>query len=108
MYGNTPLAAAIKHNHPSIVTTLLLYGADPNVPASDGTRMPLMMACEIGNKEIVQSLLQRNANIDQHERIGNTPLIIATRQGHSEIVQLNHLIAHWMDIVTLQVVTFLT
>ena len=86
--GDTPLVAAIKHNHPSIVTTLLLYGADPNVPTSYGT-MPLMMACEIGNKEIVQSLLQHNANVDyQDERTGDTPLTVATEQKHNEIVQL--------------------
>ena len=88
MDGGTPLAAAIKHNHPSIVTTLLLYGADPNVPTSDGT-MPLMMACEIGNKEIVQSLLQHNANVDyQDERTGNTPLIVAIQFRYVEIMQL--------------------
>ena len=85
--GGTPLVAAIKHNHPSIVTTLLLYGADPNVPVWYG--MPLVIACEIGNKEIVQSLLQHNANVDyQDRRTGDTPLTVATKQEHNEIVQL--------------------
>ena len=84
----TALAAAIMHSHPSIVTTLLLYGADPNVPTSDDT-MPLMMACEIGNKEIVQSLLQHNANVDyQDHSIGNTALIVAIQFRYVPIMQL--------------------
>ena len=88
VYGDTLLVAAIKHNHPSIVTTLLLYGADPNVPTSNGT-MALMMACERGNKEIVQSLLQHNANVDyQDESTGNTPLMVAIQFKYVEIVQL--------------------
>ena len=85
--GDTPLFAAIKHNHPSIVTTLLLYGADPNVPNRYGI-MPLVMACRKGNKKIVQSLLQHNANVDHHEWTGDTPLIVASKYGFKEIIQL--------------------
>ena len=49
----------------------------------------LMMACERGNKKIVQSLLQHNANVDyQDKSTGDTPLMLTSRKGYKEIVQL--------------------
>ena len=100
--GVTALGTAVQHNYSSIVTALLLYGTNPNVShqlsihactpsllLSRLASMPLMIASFLGNKEMAQSLLQHNANVDyQDKRTGYTPLMAASRQEHREIVQL--------------------
>ena len=48
------------------------------------------MACRQGYLEIVKLLLEHNANLDIENRFvgANTPLKLAEREGHEEIVAL--------------------
>ena len=48
------------------------------------------MACRQGYKEIVKLLLEHNANpyLENKFMVANTPLKLALREGHEEIVSL--------------------
>lgn len=52
----------------------------------------LTLACAGGHEELVELLLQRNANIEHRDKKGFTPLILAATAGHEKVVTtlLNH------------------
>ena len=54
----------------------------------DDGKTPLMAACEKGNVEIVQFLIDCTTNIHEKDVAGWTPLHSAASEGHLEIVQL--------------------
>ncbi|CAG2239053.1 ANKRD28 [Mytilus edulis] len=49
---------------------------------------PLHIACFMGRKDVVNCLLDHNANINQKKEDGTTPLFYACEVGHEDIVQL--------------------
>ena len=69
--GQTPLYAACKEGHETVVTLLLNNGADPNVKnklrvtASKDYLYPLQAAVRRGNAAICNMLLQKGATLDQ-------------------------------------------
>jgi ankyrin repeat protein len=49
---------------------------------------PLNIACLEGHKEIVQLLLENDADVNSINKDGETPLHLASVVGHTEIVKL--------------------
>lgn len=60
VYGSTPLHEAVFHGHKDTVAFLLANGANINLPRPDGT-MPLHIAREVGNREMIDLLLKKGA-----------------------------------------------
>ncbi|KAK2042570.1 ankyrin [Colletotrichum somersetense] len=83
-YDNA-LQAASSHGHQEVVQILLDNGADINeLSESSNTALhiALHIALRSGRLEIVQLLLDNGAGVEAHH------IIIASREGHDEIVQL--------------------
>ncbi|KAM0241440.1 hypothetical protein ACHAP5_007637 [Fusarium lateritium] len=89
--GYTPLFNAITGNHIAMVQLLLdrgaSQGADVNA-ARDELSETLCEACELGSLELVQSLVNRGANVNCRVSQGDVPtsLYSAIKGGRLEIV----------------------
>lgn len=87
---STPLDFALKYRSKDldlrVVRLLLARGADPNVPAWDGT--PLHRASQSGRIEIVRLLVERGASIEVRDNQGRTPMDVASGEQRDEIVKL--------------------
>lgn len=76
--------------------TLLLSGADPNVPFGRPSRLPLEWACQLGNFQAAKLLLEFGALPDCHDpSTGASCLSRACRRGQLELVRL--LLEHGAD-----------
>ena len=62
-------------------------GVDLNQGDSQRGRNPLGVASELGLLNIVQFLIENNANVNYTANAGETALLIASRFGHLEIVR---------------------
>jgi ankyrin repeat protein len=84
----TPLMEATKLRSHAIVKLLLQRGADSQ--SSDrGGNSSLHIACECGDGDLVELLLQHRSNIEQRcFNSMDTPLLLATRSGQCAIVDL--------------------
>lgn len=86
------LTLAVKESSSTIVEQLIQAGMDLNYQNSAG-ETALYHACRLGNKEIVQTLLQgsdtQKCNLELTEKtFGWTPLFIAAVEGYTSIVEL--------------------
>jgi len=90
----TPLQYALRTNaRPTIVKSLLKFGANPNIhsrgqESTNDTRTPLILAIQNGNKEIIKALLAAGANVNDTTSKGYTPLyaVAATYYNNKEII----------------------
>ncbi len=77
---------AIQKGRLPLIRSMFKTGvAQTEATTSDGTT-PLMAAASVGNAEIINLLLQHNANPFRKNRVGETALSIATRFEHHECV----------------------
>ncbi|VEL44029.1 unnamed protein product [Protopolystoma xenopodis] len=60
---------------------------DVNCTLANG-RAPLHFAADFGQKDIIQFLLDKGANIDLMDGFGVTPLLAAIYEGHLDCVEL--------------------
>ena len=87
--GTTSLMNSSYNNDTETTKLLLEYNADPDLGNKYGDTA-LHMACRKGYTDIVKLLLEHNAdaNVENKFMGANTPLKLALREGHKEIVTL--------------------
>ena len=83
--AQTPLVYAIKQKNISVVKMLLNRGASPN-QVSESSPLPVILACQLGDKEILQALFQKGADYKAGED-GLLPLHIVSRLGFSDLIE---------------------
>jgi ankyrin repeat protein len=87
--GNyTVLEAASKYCPDEVVKVLLELGADVNAVSGSA----LQTACARGKRNVVQMLLEWEADVNKLGPYGGFPLSTASSSGHKEIV---HLLCQW-------------
>ncbi|XP_076107582.1 uncharacterized protein LOC143075884 [Mytilus galloprovincialis] len=88
--GVTALFIAIEKGYTEIVEALLKNNADVNLNLINikGWLSPLLQAAKLGHNGIVKQLLQKNPDVDFHDRDGFTPLLIACQNNNTEIIRL--------------------
>ena len=91
-----PLYLAAAGGSVDIVRWLLELGADPNVPAGDGTT-PFYIACENAGLDgsdrcmaVLQLLRDHGADMTAADQDGTTPALIAAAMGHCDVIRLLH------------------
>lgn len=94
--GLTPLHLATCCNSIEKITTLLRYGANPNIASNTKKITPLHKAASSGHTAIADVLVQHGADVNSNDDSGNTPLHAAASCGHIETVDL--LLLHDADI----------
>jgi ankyrin repeat protein len=103
-YGYTPLHEACSMGHVQVLQALLEHGADTEA-TSLSVRTPLHCACDNGHVAVVIELLSSNdsngattsilgtrksrggTNIEAKNHAGNTPLHLASVEGHLPVVK---------------------
>ena len=85
-WGETPLNAAARSNHLTVVRYLVEQGADMEKALGGWT--PLITATIYDRLEVVQYLLEQGADMDKANIHGDTSLHWAARKGHLEVAKL--------------------
>ncbi|CAI4222074.1 unnamed protein product [Auanema sp. JU1783] len=88
LMGWSPLMWAVYKNQPEVVAVLLKYRAHVNLIDEEDGLTPLIVASGRGFTNIVEKLLQHDAQVNACDKFGSTALIWASRKGHLPIVQL--------------------
>ncbi|HXJ56652.1 MAG TPA: ankyrin repeat domain-containing protein [Verrucomicrobiae bacterium] len=89
-----PLHQAVRGHQARVATFLLDRGADVNLRDNAGNTA-LCLAAQLGDRQMAELLIERNANVNL-ENQKNTPLLIAANNGFKSIVEL--LLAKGADI----------
>lgn len=104
--SGTPLMTAILGNHEAIVRLLLEKGADPNTETAYGSGGHALHKAVSGyrlNRSIIKLLITIGATIDAKDGKGETPLLLATKYGHIDVMSL--LLEHGADPATVEETT---
>lgn len=83
LHNNKALEEALDGDHFDCAEILLSHGADINFDNGEALREAVKSA----NKDTVDFLLRHGADPDAHEDI-DTPLVIAARKGHLDLVEM--------------------
>ncbi|GMF65284.1 unnamed protein product [Phytophthora lilii] len=83
--GYTSLHATIFYGHISMVRLLVKHGANIEMKTSNGTTA-LGIACERSEVDIARVLLKSGAQVNTFNTDGCSPLIMATSQGNTAIL----------------------
>jgi ankyrin repeat protein len=86
--GMTPLYIASQNGHLAIVKALIEAGGNVNQAETEDGCSPLYIASQNGNVAAVKVLIKAGGNVNQHNQQNVTPIIIASLQGHTEVVRL--------------------
>ena len=84
----TALYLAVQQGNSDVVRCLLSNGADVSIKMIDGWSVYHKVAYD-GNFEIMKALVQYSSEyINDTDGVNETPVVIASRKGHLNIVQL--------------------
>ena len=86
--GELPLHAAARRNAVECAKMLLLTGAKVNAPTSRGGETALHMAARAGFVRLAELLLNEGADPHRVSTTGESPLHVAVRFCHSDMVRL--------------------
>ena len=87
--GTTPLVATLRRKsqqRAAAIAALLAGGADPNVRM--GSETPLHKVARDNDQALAELLLTHGANVAALDTRQRTPLTVAARKGHTEMVAL--------------------
>ena len=99
-WGMTPLMLAAQYNHClAVVKVLLTLGADLSIvePKYKSTALHLA-AANSKNPEIIQTLINAGADVEQKNYLGETPLIMAVSMNENTKIS-THLIKLGADVL---------
>ena len=82
------LILAIRNKHPEVAHLLMEAGSDVNKTSADRGSSALMEAAIQGDREMVEELIERGADLDLRSKNGQTALMLAIGEGKSEIAQI--------------------
>jgi ankyrin repeat protein len=83
----SPIFIAICEKNTRLVYSLCDLGADLGIRnAADLT--PLMLGCKMGLKDVCEYLIEHKASVNDTNILGDTPLKLAQRNGHEDLVLL--------------------
>ncbi|XP_050980961.1 caskin-2 isoform X6 [Labeo rohita] len=87
--GQIPLHLAAQYGHYEVSEMLLQHQSNP-CTVNKAKKTPLDLACEFGRLKVTQLLLSSNMVVALLEGNGrdNTPLHLAARNGHKDIIRL--------------------
>ncbi len=85
--GQTALMMASKNGYIDIVKMLVEKGSDVNSIVKHTGYSALIMASEKGKKDVVSLLIEKGADINAKTKEGSTPLMMASLNGHIEIIK---------------------
>jgi ankyrin repeat protein len=83
--GNSPLTLATQKNMRNTVKALLENSADPNWVVAKDQNSALHFAVKNSNIDIIEKLLQKNANLRAINKDNYTPLSLALKLSHTDI-----------------------
>ena len=86
-YAESPILEAASGGHAQVVDLLLQEGADASDQTHWGGWTPLHRAASLNHVEVVKLLLAHGADASLVNSNGDTPLQLAQREGHQEIVE---------------------
>ena len=86
--GDAMLHAAGKYDKPKVAKLMLDIGANVNVRNKITQETPLHVAAYRGGALVTELLLERGGDAMALDKGGVTPLDVATRQNHPEVVKL--------------------
>ena len=85
--GFTPLCLAAYFGNEDVIRTLLLNGADPNIPSRNGFNVyPIHYAVASNYTMIAKMLIESGADINVVQKSGATPLHSAAQNGNIELL----------------------
>eukprot|EP00731_Ephydatia_muelleri_P037731 Em0548g3a len=94
--GISPLMLAAMNGHTSTVKLLLDMGSDISAQIETNRNTALTLACFQGRHEVVNLLVERQANVEHRAKTGLTPLMEAASGGYHEVGKV--LIAKGADV----------
>ena len=82
-----PLNYAIEKQRRSIIRTLVKNGADVNYKRKSDGATPLIVAALMGDYQLVNTLINAGASIEEYDQEKRTALIVAAKENNKNIVK---------------------
>jgi hypothetical protein len=83
----SPLAYAIEKQRRPIIRTLIKNGADVNYKRQSDGATPLIVAAQMGDYQLVNTLINAGASIEEYDQEKRTALIVAAKENNKNIVK---------------------